>query len=66
MTELFVVLSLCISLCILSLNNNSFWLFQIYSLLSLAANHLQGRYRETVKQETISKFLTAASDHGAG
>ncbi|XP_010129449.1 PREDICTED: ankyrin repeat, SAM and basic leucine zipper domain-containing protein 1, partial [Buceros rhinoceros silvestris] len=39
---------------------------EIYSLLSLAAHHLQGRYRETIKQETINKFLTAASDHGAG
>ncbi|NXS76513.1 ASZ1 protein, partial [Pandion haliaetus] len=36
---------------------------EIYSLLSLAANHLQGRYHETIKQEGIYKFLTAVSDH---
>ncbi|XP_010138899.1 PREDICTED: ankyrin repeat, SAM and basic leucine zipper domain-containing protein 1-like, partial [Buceros rhinoceros silvestris] len=39
---------------------------EISSLLSLAANHLQGRYHETIKQEAINKFLTAASDHGVG
>ncbi|NWR54274.1 ASZ1 protein, partial [Bucorvus abyssinicus] len=39
---------------------------EIYSLLSLAANHLQGRHHETIKQEAINKFLTAASDHGVG
>ncbi|NXJ75593.1 ASZ1 protein, partial [Trogon melanurus] len=36
---------------------------EIYSLLSLAANHLQGRYDETIKQEAIYKFMTAAPDH---
>ncbi|KFQ19976.1 Ankyrin repeat, SAM and basic leucine zipper domain-containing protein 1, partial [Merops nubicus] len=39
---------------------------EIYSLLSLAANRVQGRYHETVKQEAIYKFLTAAPDHRAG
>ncbi|NXO60960.1 ASZ1 protein, partial [Aramus guarauna] len=39
---------------------------EIYSLLSLAANHLQGRYHETIKQEAVYKFLTAVSDHGVG
>ncbi|KAM6146982.1 LOW QUALITY PROTEIN: ankyrin repeat, SAM and basic leucine zipper domain-containing protein 1, partial [Phoenicopterus ruber ruber] len=39
---------------------------EIYSLLSLAANHLQGRYHETIKQEAIYKFLTAVSDHRVG
>ncbi|NXF40448.1 ASZ1 protein, partial [Nyctibius bracteatus] len=39
---------------------------EIYSLLSLAANHLQGRYHETIKQEAIYKFLTAVSDHRDG
>ncbi|NWX06675.1 ASZ1 protein, partial [Caloenas nicobarica] len=39
---------------------------EIYSLLSLAANHLQGGCHETIKQETIYKFLTAASDHRVG
>lgn len=66
MIEFFEVLFLCISLRIWSLNNNLFWLFQIYSLLSLATSHLQGRYPETIKQEAINKFLTAASDHGVG
>ncbi|XP_046763125.1 ankyrin repeat, SAM and basic leucine zipper domain-containing protein 1 isoform X8 [Gallus gallus] len=36
---------------------------EIYSLLSLAVNHLQGKYCGTTKQETVYKFLTAASDH---
>ncbi|NXA93151.1 ASZ1 protein, partial [Melanocharis versteri] len=36
---------------------------EIFSLLSLAANHLQGRYHTTVEQEAICKFLTAVSDH---
>ncbi|XP_050762750.1 ankyrin repeat, SAM and basic leucine zipper domain-containing protein 1 isoform X3 [Gymnogyps californianus] len=40
--------------------------YSIYSLLSLAANHLQGRYHETIKQEAIYKFLTAVPDHKAG
>ncbi|KFQ78106.1 Ankyrin repeat, SAM and basic leucine zipper domain-containing protein 1, partial [Phaethon lepturus] len=39
---------------------------EIYSLLSLAANHLQGGCHETIKQEAIYKFLTAASDHRVG
>ncbi|PKK29718.1 ankyrin repeat, SAM and basic leucine zipper domain containing 1 [Columba livia] len=39
---------------------------EIYSLLSLAANHLQGGCHETIKQEAIYKFLAAASDHGVG
>ncbi|KAM6211835.1 ankyrin repeat, SAM and basic leucine zipper domain-containing protein 1 isoform 2-T2 [Sarcoramphus papa] len=40
--------------------------YSIYSLLLLAANHLQGRYHETIKQEAIYKFLTAVPDHKAG
>ncbi|NXH87207.1 ASZ1 protein, partial [Edolisoma coerulescens] len=39
---------------------------EIFSLLSLAANHLQGRYHKTVEQEAICKFLTAVSDHRVG
>ncbi|XP_065515306.1 ankyrin repeat, SAM and basic leucine zipper domain-containing protein 1 isoform X3 [Lathamus discolor] len=39
---------------------------EIYSLLSLAANHLQGRSHETIKGEAIYKFMTAASDQGIG
>ncbi|NXI11545.1 ASZ1 protein, partial [Irena cyanogastra] len=39
---------------------------EIFSLLSLAANHLQGRYHKTVEQEAICKFLTAVSDHSVG
>ncbi|NXS31146.1 ASZ1 protein, partial [Pomatostomus ruficeps] len=35
---------------------------EIFSLLSLSANHLQGRYHKTVEQEAICKFLTAVSD----
>ncbi|POI31585.1 hypothetical protein CIB84_004664, partial [Bambusicola thoracicus] len=37
--------------------------YSIYSLLSLAVNHLQGKCCGTTKQETMYKFLTAASDH---
>ncbi|XP_068020656.1 ankyrin repeat, SAM and basic leucine zipper domain-containing protein 1 isoform X1 [Melanerpes formicivorus] len=39
---------------------------EIYSFLSLAANHLQGRYHETAEQEAIYKFLTAALDDKVG
>ncbi|NWV51686.1 ASZ1 protein, partial [Daphoenositta chrysoptera] len=39
---------------------------EIFSLLSLAANHLQRRYHKTVDQEAICKFLTAVSDHRVG
>ncbi|NXI79773.1 ASZ1 protein, partial [Rhipidura dahli] len=39
---------------------------EIFSLLSLAANHLQGRYHKTAEHEAICKFLTAVSDHRAG
>ncbi|XP_017673296.1 PREDICTED: ankyrin repeat, SAM and basic leucine zipper domain-containing protein 1 isoform X4 [Lepidothrix coronata] len=39
---------------------------EIFSLLSLAANHLQGRYHKTVEQEAICKFLTAIPDHRVG
>ncbi|NXT20924.1 ASZ1 protein, partial [Syrrhaptes paradoxus] len=39
---------------------------EIYSLLSLAANHLQGRCDETIKQEAIYKFLTAVPDQRVG
>ncbi|XP_021240534.1 ankyrin repeat, SAM and basic leucine zipper domain-containing protein 1 isoform X5 [Numida meleagris] len=37
--------------------------YSIYGLLSLTVNHSQGKYCETTKQETVYKFLTAASDH---
>ncbi|NXU19450.1 ASZ1 protein, partial [Pardalotus punctatus] len=39
---------------------------EIFSLLSLAANHLQGRYHKTDEQEAICKFLTAVPDHRVG
>ncbi|NXP66599.1 ASZ1 protein, partial [Chloropsis cyanopogon] len=39
---------------------------EIFSLLSLAANHLQGRCHKTVEQEAICKFLTTVSDHSVG
>ncbi|KFZ56284.1 Ankyrin repeat, SAM and basic leucine zipper domain-containing protein 1, partial [Antrostomus carolinensis] len=39
---------------------------EIYSLLSLAANRLQGRFHETIQQETTYKLLTAAPDCTVG
>ncbi|NWR71536.1 ASZ1 protein, partial [Centropus unirufus] len=39
---------------------------EIYSLLSLAANHLQGRYHELIKQEAIYSLATACPDQGVG
>ncbi|XP_035202908.1 ankyrin repeat, SAM and basic leucine zipper domain-containing protein 1 isoform X4 [Oxyura jamaicensis] len=39
---------------------------EIYSLLSLAVNHSQGKYHETIKQEAIYRFLTAVPDHRVG
>ncbi|PKU49240.1 ankyrin sam and basic leucine zipper domain-containing protein 1 [Limosa lapponica baueri] len=39
---------------------------EVYSLLSLAANHLQGKCHETIKQEAIYKFLTAVPDQRVG
>ncbi|TRZ19236.1 hypothetical protein HGM15179_007909 [Zosterops borbonicus] len=41
---------------------------EIFSLLSLAANHLQGKYQrdKATEQETIRKFLTAISDYSIG
>ncbi|XP_058661760.1 ankyrin repeat, SAM and basic leucine zipper domain-containing protein 1 isoform X1 [Ammospiza nelsoni] len=39
---------------------------EIFNLLSLAANHLQGRYHKTVEQEANCKFLAAVSDHSVG
>ncbi|NXD09644.1 ASZ1 protein, partial [Nothocercus nigrocapillus] len=39
---------------------------EIYSLLSLTVNPLQGRYNEMIKMETIYNFLTAVPDHRAG
>ncbi|NXQ37368.1 ASZ1 protein, partial [Alaudala cheleensis] len=39
---------------------------EIFSLLSLAANHSQGRCHKTVEQEAICKFLSAVSDHSVG
>uniref|UniRef100_A0A8C3K1J6 Ankyrin repeat, SAM and basic leucine zipper domain containing 1 n=1 Tax=Calidris pygmaea TaxID=425635 RepID=A0A8C3K1J6_9CHAR len=38
----------------------------VYSLLSLAANNLQGKCHETIKQEAIYKFLTAVPDQTVG
>ncbi|XP_015709046.1 ankyrin repeat, SAM and basic leucine zipper domain-containing protein 1 isoform X2 [Coturnix japonica] len=38
---------------------------EIYSLLSLTVNHSQGKYCGTTKQETVYKFLAAASDHSS-
>ncbi|OXB78293.1 UNVERIFIED_CONTAM: hypothetical protein H355_013912 [Colinus virginianus] len=37
--------------------------YSIYSLLSLTVNHAQQKYCGTTKQETLYRFLTAASDH---
>ncbi|OXB56993.1 hypothetical protein ASZ78_017025 [Callipepla squamata] len=37
--------------------------YSIYSLLSLTINHAQQKYCGTTKQETLYRFLTAASDH---
>ncbi|NXF81727.1 ASZ1 protein, partial [Sclerurus mexicanus] len=39
---------------------------EIFSLLSLAANHLQRRYHKTNEQEAMCKFLTAVPDHRVG
>ncbi|NXL81912.1 ASZ1 protein, partial [Leptocoma aspasia] len=39
---------------------------EIFSLLSLAANHLQVRYHKTVEREAFCKFLTPVSDHSVG
>ncbi|NXC68685.1 ASZ1 protein, partial [Anhinga anhinga] len=39
---------------------------EVYRFLSLAANHLQGRYNETIMQEASYKFLTAAPDLRVG
>uniref|UniRef100_A0A8B9PZJ3 Ankyrin repeat, SAM and basic leucine zipper domain containing 1 n=1 Tax=Apteryx owenii TaxID=8824 RepID=A0A8B9PZJ3_APTOW len=39
---------------------------EIYSLLSLTANHLQGRYHQMIKTETVYQFLTAVPDHRVG
>ncbi|KFP79674.1 Ankyrin repeat, SAM and basic leucine zipper domain-containing protein 1, partial [Acanthisitta chloris] len=39
---------------------------EIFSLLTLAANHLQGRYHERTKQEAIFKLLAAVPDHKVG
>ncbi|NWY63150.1 ASZ1 protein, partial [Chionis minor] len=39
---------------------------EIYSLLSLAASHVQGRHHETIKQETVYKFVTAVPGHTVG
>ncbi|XP_027749491.1 ankyrin repeat, SAM and basic leucine zipper domain-containing protein 1 isoform X2 [Empidonax traillii] len=39
---------------------------EIFGLLSLAANDVQGRYHKTVEQEAICKFLTAISDNRVG
>ncbi|KFO80420.1 Ankyrin repeat, SAM and basic leucine zipper domain-containing protein 1, partial [Cuculus canorus] len=39
---------------------------EIYSLLSLAANHLQGRYCEMMKQEAIYSLASAVPDQRTG
>ncbi|XP_026723930.1 ankyrin repeat, SAM and basic leucine zipper domain-containing protein 1 [Athene cunicularia] len=39
---------------------------EIYSLLSLAASHLQGRYHEMIKQEVTYKFLKTAPENRVG
>ncbi|NWT85163.1 ASZ1 protein, partial [Lanius ludovicianus] len=39
---------------------------EIFSLLSLAANHLQERCHKTVENEATCKFVTAISDHRVG
>ncbi|XP_062455274.1 ankyrin repeat, SAM and basic leucine zipper domain-containing protein 1 [Rhea pennata] len=39
---------------------------EIYSLLSLTVNHLQGRCHEMIKTDTIYKFLTGVPDHRFG
>ncbi|NXP09324.1 ASZ1 protein, partial [Thinocorus orbignyianus] len=39
---------------------------EVYSLLSLAANHLQGKCHETIQQEAIYKLLTAVPDQRVG
>ncbi|NXP25779.1 ASZ1 protein, partial [Scytalopus superciliaris] len=39
---------------------------EIFSLLSLAANHLQRRCHKTIEQEDMCKFLTAVPDHRVG
>ncbi|NWS75034.1 ASZ1 protein, partial [Crotophaga sulcirostris] len=39
---------------------------EIYSLLSLAANHLQGRYHEMIKPEAIYNLATAVPDQRVG
>ncbi|NWX90104.1 ASZ1 protein, partial [Nothoprocta ornata] len=39
---------------------------EIYSLLSLTANPLQGRYNDMIKTETLCSFLTAVPDYRAG
>ncbi|NWS95997.1 ASZ1 protein, partial [Mionectes macconnelli] len=36
---------------------------EIFSLLSLAANRLEGRYHKTVEHKPTCKFLTAVPDH---
>uniref|UniRef100_A0A8C6ZQ44 Ankyrin repeat, SAM and basic leucine zipper domain-containing protein 1 n=1 Tax=Nothoprocta perdicaria TaxID=30464 RepID=A0A8C6ZQ44_NOTPE len=39
---------------------------EIYSLLSLTANPLQGRYNDMIKTETLCNFLTAVPDYRDG
>ncbi|NXC24532.1 ASZ1 protein, partial [Campylorhamphus procurvoides] len=39
---------------------------EIFSLLSLAANHLQRRYHKTNEQEAMCKLLMAVPDHRVG
>ncbi|NXN48346.1 ASZ1 protein, partial [Rhinoptilus africanus] len=39
---------------------------EVYSLLSMAANHLQERWHEMINGEAKYKFLTAVTDHRVG
>ncbi|NXM81518.1 ASZ1 protein, partial [Oenanthe oenanthe] len=39
---------------------------EIFSMLSLATNHLQGTYHKTTEQEANCKFLTSVSDYSVG
>ncbi|NWI92686.1 ASZ1 protein, partial [Pitta sordida] len=39
---------------------------EIFSLLSLTANPMQGRHHKTTEEEAICKFLTAVPNHGVG
>ncbi|XP_056371375.1 ankyrin repeat, SAM and basic leucine zipper domain-containing protein 1 isoform X3 [Oenanthe melanoleuca] len=40
--------------------------YTIFSMLSLATNHLQGRYHKTTEQEATCKFVTVVPDYSVG